>query len=453
MDHPLKVLILEDRVSDADLVEFELQEAEINYTSKRVTCENEYVKGLQEFSPDLILSDYDLPHYNGALALNEARRRCPDVPFILVTGAIGEDRAIEILTQGAKDYVLKNRMQRLVPAVRRALAEAEGYREHKKAEENLANSNRHLEQLLKEQTQVLNDLNRELQEKNRDRNIICKALKTYQHDMETQKNAFQLARRKLEETLNRRVALYDSSPAGYFTFDEDGLVTHVNSTGAKMLGIKQARLMNTPFYLYISPALRNTFYFYTRKVMLTGENESWELELLKSDGTTFMASVECFAVPNVEHRKTYLHTIITDISKAKKIEGAVHISDREWRLAFDAIADPVWIIDSNAIITCCNKATTKFINRNLNEIIGRKCFEILHGTSAPVTDCPAVSTMASGKRSSVSLQLCEMPVNITTDALRNESGQIIGSVHILSHGEDHPVRAENAPTNRPFLTA
>ena len=93
---------------------------------------------LQEFCPDLILSDYDLPKYNGALALAEARRRCPDTPFILVTGAVTEDRAIEILTQGAKDYVLKNRLeQRLVPAVRRALAEAKEHRERKKAEEEL----------------------------------------------------------------------------------------------------------------------------------------------------------------------------------------------------------------------------------------------------------------------------------------------------------------------------
>ena len=100
--------------------------------------EKDFIHEIQEFCPDLILSDYDLPKYNGALALAEARRRCPDTPFILVTGAVTEDRAIEILTQGAKDYVLKTRLQqRLVPAVRRALAEAEEHKERKKAEEEL----------------------------------------------------------------------------------------------------------------------------------------------------------------------------------------------------------------------------------------------------------------------------------------------------------------------------
>jgi len=135
---PRRILILEDNAIDAELAQFELQDAGIAFTSKVVMTEEDFIQELQTLSPDLILSDYDLPRYNGALALAEARRRCPDTPFILVTGAVSEDRAIEILTQGAKDYVLKNRLQqRLVPAVQRALAEAEEHKERKQAEEGL----------------------------------------------------------------------------------------------------------------------------------------------------------------------------------------------------------------------------------------------------------------------------------------------------------------------------
>ena len=118
--------------------------------------EEDFIHEIQEYCPDLILSDYDLPKYNGALALAEARRRCPDTPFILVTGAVGEDRAIEILTQGAKDYVLKNRLQqRLVPAVQRALAEAEEHRARKQAEEELREAHRTLEERVKIRTAEL----------------------------------------------------------------------------------------------------------------------------------------------------------------------------------------------------------------------------------------------------------------------------------------------------------
>jgi CheY-like chemotaxis protein len=123
MEKILRILILEDRSSDADLIEFELQEAGIAFTSRRAETERDYLRALQEFSPDLILSDYDLPQYTGALALAAVKRLSPEVPFILVTGAITEQDGLfsEIITQGARECVLKNRLEQLAPAVRKVL--------------------------------------------------------------------------------------------------------------------------------------------------------------------------------------------------------------------------------------------------------------------------------------------------------------------------------------------
>jgi CheY-like chemotaxis protein len=123
MDKVLRILILEDNAIDAELMEFELQEAGIAFTSQRVETERDYVQALQKFSPDIILSDYDLPQYNGALALIAAKRLCSEIPFILVTGAISEDDGLfsEILTQGARECVPKNKLERLVPAVQKTL--------------------------------------------------------------------------------------------------------------------------------------------------------------------------------------------------------------------------------------------------------------------------------------------------------------------------------------------
>lgn len=119
----IRILILEDRASDADLMEFELQEAGIPVTSQRAMTESDYLRALRDFSPDIILSDYDLPQYTGSLALIAARTLCPEVPFILVTGAIIEegDLSSEILAQGAKECVLKNHLERLAPAVRKVI--------------------------------------------------------------------------------------------------------------------------------------------------------------------------------------------------------------------------------------------------------------------------------------------------------------------------------------------
>ena len=123
MEKYIHLLILEDRTSDADLIEFELMAAGLTFTSKRTTNRKEFLRELKKFSPDLILSDYNLPQYNGAMALVEAKRLHPKVPFILVTGAFDEagEQLNEILAKGADDCVFKNRLDRLAPAVHKAL--------------------------------------------------------------------------------------------------------------------------------------------------------------------------------------------------------------------------------------------------------------------------------------------------------------------------------------------
>ena len=152
----MRILLLEDNPADAELIEYELRESFPDFVLKWVVTEEDFFKELHESPPDLILSDYDLPRYNGALALADTRRLCPDVPFILVTGAVSEDRAIEILTSGAKDYVLKTRLnQRLVPAVQRALAEAEEHRARHKAEDELREAHRTLEEKVRTRTAEL----------------------------------------------------------------------------------------------------------------------------------------------------------------------------------------------------------------------------------------------------------------------------------------------------------
>ena len=121
MDKIPRILILEDCKTDADLMEFELQDAEISFILKRVVKEEHFVQALKKCSPNLILSDYDLPQYNGSLALAEAKSHCPETPFILVTGAINETLAKEIISQGANDFVMKSQLHKLAPAVKRAL--------------------------------------------------------------------------------------------------------------------------------------------------------------------------------------------------------------------------------------------------------------------------------------------------------------------------------------------
>jgi diguanylate cyclase (GGDEF)-like protein/PAS domain S-box-containing protein len=120
----IKVLLIEDRPEDAELLLREMRRGGLVIDARRVESEGAYEAALGEFAPDLILSDYTLPGFDGPLALQIAKQRSPDTPFIFVSGTIGEERALEALRQGAVDYVLKDNRARLVPAIERALQEA-----------------------------------------------------------------------------------------------------------------------------------------------------------------------------------------------------------------------------------------------------------------------------------------------------------------------------------------
>jgi PAS domain S-box-containing protein len=140
MSEKLKVLILEDVPTDAELMIEELAEAGMTFVSKLVATKASFVNAIADFSPDIILSDYSLPSFDGLAALKISREKCPDVPFIFVSGALGEEMAIDLLKKGATDYVLKNRLSRLEPAVSRALHEVEERTERERAEHALKES-------------------------------------------------------------------------------------------------------------------------------------------------------------------------------------------------------------------------------------------------------------------------------------------------------------------------
>jgi PAS domain S-box-containing protein len=121
----IRILILEDVATDVVRINHVLRQARLNFRSKRVETKGDFLYELQHHTPDVILSDHGLPSFDGFTALAIARDRCPDVPFIFVTGSLGEQMAAEMFKSGAADYVLKDRLNDLVPAVQRALQEAE----------------------------------------------------------------------------------------------------------------------------------------------------------------------------------------------------------------------------------------------------------------------------------------------------------------------------------------
>ncbi len=159
---PLHILYLEDSPQDVELVKAMLAAEEIACELQWVETQSTFQQALEQPELQLILSDYALPGFDGLGALHLARARRPELPFIFVSGAIGEERAIESLHQGATDYVFKQRLARLGPATRRALQEAAERNARQQAQLALQESLRELQRANRAKDEFLGVMSHEL---------------------------------------------------------------------------------------------------------------------------------------------------------------------------------------------------------------------------------------------------------------------------------------------------
>ena len=153
MENPkkLRILLLEDSSDDAELVERALKKGNIDFVSKRVESEQDYIDSIRNFAPDVILSDHALPQFNSMEAFKIAKEEKTDIPFLLVTGTVSEEFAVTCLKEGVDDYILKSNLTRLPVAVQHAIHQNQ-----------LERNKRMSEKALKEQNNKLLKINREL---------------------------------------------------------------------------------------------------------------------------------------------------------------------------------------------------------------------------------------------------------------------------------------------------
>ena len=161
MDQPISILLLEDSDSDAKLMTRVLRKDGIEFTARVVQSRDDFVAAIEQQPPDLILSDFRLPAFDGRSALKLAAQRLPDVPFIVVSGTLPDMDAVELLGEGAVDYVLKDRLSRLGPAVRRAMAAVADKRARRILDQSVRASERRYRSLFETSQQGLVILERE----------------------------------------------------------------------------------------------------------------------------------------------------------------------------------------------------------------------------------------------------------------------------------------------------
>ena len=206
MTTPLRILLIEDSHKDAQLMLAQLRQNGYELTSDRVQTAEDLQTALESQKWDLILCDYQMPRFTGLEALRILKETNLDIPFIIVSGAIGEETAVQAMKEGAHDYILKSNLARLFPAIERELKDAKIRAQKRKAEEEIRILNGELEQRVIERTSELTEALTQLQESEKFRNQFVSALT---HDLRTpliaQERALEILANQ-KETLSPKLA-------------------------------------------------------------------------------------------------------------------------------------------------------------------------------------------------------------------------------------------------------
>jgi diguanylate cyclase (GGDEF)-like protein/PAS domain S-box-containing protein len=318
MRESIKVLLVEDRPEDAELLIREMRLRGLKVTSKRVEAEAEYLDALENFRPDLILSDYTIPGFHGTEALEIAQRHRPDTPFIFVSGTIGEERAIQALKQGAIDYVLKENRARLVPAIERALKDVE------------------------------------------------------------ERDAKRWAQRELEESEERfRFAMHYSS-VGMALVAPDGRWLGVNPALCEIVGYGEAELLATDMISITYPDDRETDKpLVTEMVNRVIESYQTNKRFVRKDGRVVWTQLSGSLVWMQSGEPHYFIYQVQDITDRIRAERALRASEERFRSIAEATQEWIWEVDAEGVYTFCSPAVEAILGYKPEALVGSSCLEIV----------------------------------------------------------------------------
>jgi PAS domain S-box-containing protein len=310
MAKPLRVLLVEDSEDDAFTLLRQLERGGYEPASERVETRQAMATALGEHSWDVILSDYSMPCFGGLDALALLKEMELDIPFIIVSGAIGEDTAVEAMKEGAHDYVMKRNLARLIPSIERELREAEGRRERQRAEESLRKS------------EALN----------------CAILKS----------------------------AFDS----IITVDQAGRIIEFNSAAEEAFGHARADVLGKSMVdLIIPPSLRRVYRSgivdHLGQASVLGKR--FELSALRSDGTEF--PVEVIITPVELGGPPLFTNYIRDITERRQAETELIASEMRFRRVVESDMIGIMFWDGAGNITEANEALLKIVGYTRKDLV------------------------------------------------------------------------------------
>jgi PAS domain S-box-containing protein len=315
----LFILVLEDSVYDAALIDMELEKSGFNFKSQRVETKDEFLSGLKR-GPDVILSDHGLPLFDSFMALKLARERLPETPFIFVTGNLGEEVAIRTFKSGATDYVLKSKLTaNLGLAVRRAVREAEERALRKQAEEALRESEARFR-------------------------MLVEGVKDY----------------------------------ALCLLDREGKVVSWNRGATSLKGYENGEILGQSFACFYTDADRQKQLpeQALKRAATEGrfEEEGWRM---RKDGVMFWANLVITALRDEAGNLQGFALVTRDITERRKGFEALHESEARKKAILDTALDAIISIDADGLIREWNPAAEKMFGHSHDQTIGRSMEEIV----------------------------------------------------------------------------
>jgi len=512
MSQPLRVLIVEDSEDDAFLVIRQLKRGGYETTFERVETAEAMTAALQKQTWDIIIADYRMPHFSAPEALKLLQQSSLDLPFIVVSGTIGEETAVTTMKAGAHDYIMKDNLKRLVPAIERELREAENRRQRKQAEDEVRRSHQYLKQLTdsmwdavfsvrmperviewandsfqligykpeecigkttaflysnkREFSDFGNKLKRaiaggkdvvhaEQQLRRKNGEVFPAAITTtfFKEKGEivrvtsivrdvTERRQIEEALKESEEKLR---TILDNTIDVIFQLSPLGIIQYVSSEVKEVYGYEPEDLIGKHLKK-TTPVSELPRALKALKSVLSGKViHNLELNQLNTNGK--IIPMEINATPVRKGGKIVAaQGVMRDITERRQAEIQLLRAAEEWRTTFDSIADLVSIHDMDFRIVRVNKAWADLLKARPEELIGKTCYQVIHGTNEPVPGCPHMKTLATKKQAIADFfePHLGLHLDVSTSPIFNGKGELMASVHVARDVTERKLTEEKA---------